>query len=73
MRTEGFERSGWQNHLLVIGDPNTGDLFFMNLKDNNSNVYYADHERDFSEENIGEMIYSRSFDDFIGQLLEDLN
>ncbi len=71
MRKEGFNGIKWPSEYLVIGDPNTGDFFFMNMKKNDSIIYYADHEKDFNSNSLKDMIYAENLDEFIKTELED--
>ena len=43
-RDEGFFGLNWPKKYLVIGDDGAGSVYFIDLNQTNSPVYFADHE-----------------------------
>ena len=65
LREKGFFDQEWPNYFYAFGKDGFGNYYFINLRDDDQSIYFADHEETFNYENIEEMRSNWSMDDFI--------
>lgn len=71
LRRLGFFDIPWPDHFFVIGSDGCGNFYFLNLKESDCRVYFANHENRFDPENLEELEESYpSIDSFISFLSE---
>lgn len=71
LRTSSFFGKEWPQNYFVIGHDGFGNYFFLNLKDNDQAIYFADHDEDVDLNNLSYLMYSSSMSVYISMNLED--
>ncbi len=70
LRTEGFFGAAWPHSFFAIGHDGFGNYYFLNLKNNDCVIYFADHEEPFDSINLESLEFASNMDEYIEICIE---
>ncbi|GAA5446265.1 hypothetical protein Misp06_04482 [Microbulbifer sp. NBRC 101763] len=72
LREDGFcYQDYWPNHFFAIGFDGFGNYYFINLLQQDTSIYIADHEEDFNHKEISNMELASNIEEYINDCLEE--
>ncbi|WP_020411245.1 SMI1/KNR4 family protein [Microbulbifer variabilis] len=55
----------WPPHFLAIGHDGFGNFMFLNLKEHDKTIYFADHEEEFDSRDISDLELAADMEEYI--------
>lgn len=71
LRSLSFFGKEWPQHYFALGHDGFGNYFFLNLKENDRAIYFADHDEGLSLNDLPYLEYSATMEEYISMNLED--
>lgn len=71
LRSSTFFGRQWPQAYFAFGHDGFGNYFFLNLKENDPTIYFADHDEDVSLNDLPYLEYCSSMEEYISMGLED--
>jgi hypothetical protein len=71
LRSSTFFGKEWPQYYFAFGHDGLGNYFFLNLKENDLAIYFADHDEDISLNDLSYLEYSSTMKEYISMSLED--
>lgn len=71
LRSSKFFNQEWPLHYFAFAHDGFGNYMFLNLKDDDKTIYFADHEEELGLSNLSNLEYSSSMAEYIAMSIED--